>query len=123
MSNRTWACVDCGKSYRRLQTTKLVKCSLCGQDCESVHWKIRIPSPTKKKEWLAFWTAYRREKGLLEQFQRDPRIKEITLEILNQRWLRPKPVTKDKAKRALADHQRRQSEKNSARKATMRARP
>jgi hypothetical protein len=37
---------------------------------------------------LQFWTIYRREKGLIEKFQRDPRIKQITLELLNQRWLR-----------------------------------
>ena len=120
MSNRTWACVDCGKSYRRVSTAKVVKCAGCGQDCEKVHWKIRIPSPSKKKEWAAFWTAYRREKGLLEQFQRDPRIKEITLEILTQRWTRPKPVTKDKSKRALAEHQRRQAEKAAGRKGAKR---
>lgn len=93
MSNRTWACVDCGKSYRRVQTVRIVKCSVCGQECESVHWKIHIPSPRRKKEWREFWTIYRREKRLLEEFQRDPRIKEITLALLNQRWMRapPKP--------------------------------
>lgn len=93
MSNRTWACVDCGKSYRRVQTVRMVKCSVCGQECESVHWKIHIPSPRKKKEWLEFWTIYRREKRLLDEFQRDPRIKEVTLALLNQRWMRalPKP--------------------------------
>ena len=93
MSNRTWACVDCGKSYRRPQTVRTVKCSVCGQECESVHWKIHIPSPRKKKEWLEFWTLYRREKRLLDEFQRNPRIKVVTLALLNQRWMRDVPKT------------------------------
>jgi hypothetical protein len=33
--------------------------------------------------------VYRREKRLIEQFQNDPRIKEITLELLNQHLMRP----------------------------------
>ncbi len=88
MSNRTWVCVDCGKSYRRVQTVEAVTCALCGQPCEYVHWKLHIPSPKKPQEWRSFWTTYRREKSLIEQFYRDPRIKEINLELLNQRHAR-----------------------------------
>jgi hypothetical protein len=88
MSNRTWVCVDCGKSYRRIQSILTVNCSICGQPCEYVHWKIHIPSPRKSKEWTRFWATYRKEQRLIEQFVRDPRIKEIRLELLNQKWSR-----------------------------------
>ena len=98
MSNRTWACVDCGKSYRRSQSVTAVRCAECGEACESVHWKIHIPSPRKKKEWLSFWAVYRRETALIERFKRDPRIREITLELLNQRWIRPDPAKRKQAK-------------------------
>lgn len=86
MSNRTWACVDCGKSYRRQQGVEAVICAHCRQPCEYVHWKMRIPSPAKRKDWDAFWTAYRREKSLIARFRNDPSIKEITLELLNLHW-------------------------------------
>ena len=122
MSNRTFACVDCGKSYRRAATTKLVKCPLCGQECERVHWKLHIPSPAKKKEWTAFWTKYRREKRLLDQFQRDPRVKEITLDLLNQRWVRQEPLKKLKAKRALAAHKKRAGDRKVSREPPVRVR-
>ena len=89
MSNRTWVCVDCGKSYRRDQTVGAVTCSICGQACEYVHWKLHIPSPAKEKEWQLFWCTYRREKRLLEEFERDPSIKQLTLTLLNQSWTRP----------------------------------
>ena len=89
MSNRTWVCVDCGKSYRRDHAVGAVACSICGQECEYVHWKLHIPSPAKKKEWQLFWCTYRREKRLMEEFQRDPSIKRLTLTLLNQTWTRP----------------------------------
>jgi hypothetical protein len=88
MSNRTWVCVGCGKSYRRDQSVDEVPCSLCGAPCEDMHWKLRIPSPKKKKDWIEFWTTYRREKRLIEEFQNNPKIQEITLELLNQHWRR-----------------------------------
>ncbi len=88
MSNRTWVCVDCGKSYRRNQLVDSVVCSICGDPCEYVHWKIHIPSPKRAKEWMDFWAAYRREKQLIKRFVDDPSIKEITLELLNQKWVR-----------------------------------
>jgi hypothetical protein len=88
MSNRTWVCVDCGKSYRRRQNVEAVPCAVCGKGCEYVHWKLHIPSPRKKKQWEEFWTVYRRETELIERFKADPRIKEITLDLLNQHWVR-----------------------------------
>jgi hypothetical protein len=88
MSNRTWACIECGKSYRRDQTVESVKCAICSQECEFVHWKIRIPSPAKQKEWNRFWNSYSREKCLIEQWLADESIKVITLDILNQQWIR-----------------------------------
>lgn len=83
MFNRTCVCVECGKSYRRVQTVETVSCSLCGEPCEYVHWKIHIPSPKKRKEWNAFWAEYRTEKRLLEQFRTDPKLKRVFLRILN----------------------------------------
>ncbi|MCC6553927.1 MAG: hypothetical protein IT372_13030 [Polyangiaceae bacterium] len=65
-----------------------VVCSICGDPCEYVHWKIHIPSPKRAKEWMDFWAAYRREKQLIKRFVDDPSIKEITLELLNQKWVR-----------------------------------
>ncbi|WP_437678973.1 hypothetical protein [Sorangium sp. So ce131] len=88
MSNRTWVCVDCGKSYRRHQGTGGVSCSICGRGCEYVHWKIHIPSPKRAKAWAEFWEKYRREKRLIERFEADSSIKEIFLEIMNERRLR-----------------------------------
>ena len=88
MSNRTWVCVECGKSYRRVQTIEAVSCSLCGQPCEYVHWKIHIPSPKKRKEWEAFWTEYRAEKRLLERFRTNPKLKRVSLRILNQELIK-----------------------------------
>jgi len=87
MSNRTWVCVECGKSYRRDQTVKDLACALCHEPCEYVHWKIHIPSPKKKKEWTAFWTQYREEKRLLAQHHRDPRMKGVKLPLLNLQLL------------------------------------
>ena len=89
MSNRTWVCVDCGKSYRRDQTVKEVRCALCAEPCEYVHWKIHIPSPKKKKEWGTFWAQYREEKRVIDQFNRDPNMKEVYLPLLNQKLMRP----------------------------------
>ncbi len=66
----------------------MLRAPSAGSPASTVHWKIHIPSPRKKKEWLEFWAIYRREKRLLEQFQNDPRIKEITLDPLNQHWMR-----------------------------------
>lgn len=88
MSNRTWACIECGKSYRRDQTVESVKCAICGKFCEYVHWKIRIPSPKKQKEWNKFWSIYRLEKRLIEQWLADESIKVISLDILNEHWSR-----------------------------------
>ncbi len=86
MGNRTWACVDCGKTYRRDQNlTEAMTCPLCGHECESVHWKIRVPSPKKRKEWHKFWQLYRREKAELERCLADGNVEEVVLDILNMR--------------------------------------
>jgi hypothetical protein len=86
MGNRTWACVDCGKTYRRDQSFDgPVKCAICGDDCEYVHWKIRVPSPKNPKEWKRFWQLYREEKRELERWYRDGSVTAITLDILSMR--------------------------------------
>lgn len=88
MNNRTHVCLGCEKSYRRDQKEESVNCPLCGSKCEYVHKKIRIPSPKHKKKWKIFWTQYRKELRLLEEFRNNPHIKEIKLDILNQVWKR-----------------------------------
>jgi hypothetical protein len=89
MSNRTWVCLTCEKSYRRDQMVEAVSCAICGQPCEYVHWKLHIPSPKKKHEWRDFWARYLREKQLIEQFWADPHLKQLDLELLNQRLTKP----------------------------------
>ncbi len=88
MSNRTWVCLACEKSYRRDSKITELPCALCHQPCEYVHWKLHIPSPRRKREWSDFWTRYRLEKQLLKQFENDPRIKEVELELLSRRLTR-----------------------------------
>lgn len=88
MSNRTWVCLDCRKSYRRDQVVQSVSCALCGQVCEYVHWKLHIPSPKKEREWAAFWAQYLHEKQMIERFNSDPNLKLIELPLLNQRLSR-----------------------------------
>lgn len=88
MSNRTFVCLNCWKSYRRDQNLGEMGCPICHQACEYVHWKIRIPSPKRKRQWKLFWNKYKAEKRLLEEFQRDPTTKVIELDILNQKWVR-----------------------------------
>ncbi len=83
MSNRTWACIDCGKTFRREQTVETVQCPHCGEPCEFVHWKIRIPSPKNRKEWDTFWEQYRNEKRQLEAFHDGTLKTPVTLRILN----------------------------------------
>ena len=70
MSNRTWTCVPCRQSFRRVQTVAAVACPHCHGPCEYVHQKIRVPSPRRVKVWAAFWAAYRAEKALLAAHHR-----------------------------------------------------
>jgi hypothetical protein len=82
MSKRTWVCVPCRKSYRRSQDVPTFRCPTCQTACEYVHWKIRIPSPKRPKEWERFWDKYRAEKALLESFHRGELREDVTLELL-----------------------------------------
>jgi len=83
MSQRTWVCVSCCKSYRRAQDLPSLQCPTCQAACENVHWKIRIPSPKRPKVWAAFWTKYRAEKALLDAFHRGELKESVRLELLN----------------------------------------
>jgi squalene cyclase len=56
-----------------------------------VDWKLHIPSPTKRKEWDAFWTQYLFEKRETARFHADPRVEQVELPLLNRRLLRAKP--------------------------------
>ena len=84
MSNRTWVCLNCRKSYRRVQTVGSVACPICKAACEYVDWKIHIPSPKRARAWNEFWEKYRAEKALIDEFQHDESIKEVRLGLLNQ---------------------------------------
>lgn len=83
MSNRTWTCISCRKSYRRTQTITAVNCPTCHGQCEYVHWKIRVPSPKRIKAWNEFWSKYKAEKSLIEAFHRGELRESVTLELLN----------------------------------------
>ena len=83
MSNRTWACVDCGKTFRRDQSIDAVNCAQCGKPCEFIHWKIHVPSPKNRKAWDTFWLQYRAEKRELEFYQNGKHQGGVTLELLN----------------------------------------
>ena len=83
MSQRTWVCVPCRKSYRRAQDVQLVRCPTCGSECEYVHWKTRIPSPRRPKVWAEFWDKYRAEKATLDAFHRGELREQVRLELLN----------------------------------------
>ncbi len=88
MSNRTWVCLTCKKSYRRDQTLAAISCALCGENCEYVHWKLHIPSPAKKRKWGVFWTEYLQEKRLIEQFNTNPNLKHVKLKLLHMQLIR-----------------------------------
>lgn len=83
MSQRTWVCVPCERSYRRNQNIESLDCPNCGKQCEYVHWKIRIPSSRRRKEWNAFWAKYRAEKALLRRYERGELRDNVRLELLN----------------------------------------
>jgi len=83
MSQRTWVCIPCGKSYRRSQDVEALRCPSCRQFCEYVHWKIRIPSPSQRVKWDQFWEKYREEKKLLLAFHRGELQVSVNLELLN----------------------------------------
>jgi len=88
MSNRTWACISCRKKYRRIQSSdRPVICAICRNECEYVHWKVRVPSPKNEKEWRRFWSIYLSEKQALVKFYNDELIEEITLDILNMKLM------------------------------------
>lgn len=88
VSNRTWACVACGKTYRRDQRLPgPVVCAICRNPCEYVHWKIRVPSPKKAREWNRFWRLYRSERRELERCFSDGNVEEVVLDLLNMRIL------------------------------------
>lgn len=89
MSNRTWACVSCRKSFRRDQSVPAVACPHCHQVCEAVHTKMRVPSPRRVKAWDAFWDAYRAEKALLAAHSRGELREKVNLPLLNMVLLPP----------------------------------
>ncbi len=83
MSNRTWACIPCRKTFRRIQTEALLSCPQCGAACEFVDWKMRVPPTRNVKRWIEFWNQYRQEKRTLQNFHEGTLKSETKLELLN----------------------------------------
>ena len=90
MSNRTWACIPCGKTFRRDAALDALNCAECGGACEYVEWKIHIPSPRNGKRWAAFWKQYRYDKSILEAFHKGELVEIVHLKLLNMA-LYPQP--------------------------------
>ena len=65
LSNRTYACIPCGKTFRIELVRGDYSCPLCGGACESVGLKLRVPSPKNRKRWLRFWEDVREDKRTL----------------------------------------------------------
>ncbi|WP_302120729.1 hypothetical protein [Allorhodopirellula heiligendammensis] len=108
MSNRTWACIPCGKTYRRNQTVTNLPCPQCGAPCEYVHWKMRVPSPRNVKKWLAFWRQYRAEKQILAGTGDAPSAGPRHLELLNRIiWSGSMPSGDHESQRKWKDQARR----------------
>jgi len=83
MSNRTWACVPCGKTFRRPRTVEELACPECREACEFVHWKMRVPPAKHRKQWLDFWRRYRAEKLALAAYFGGTLTADMQLELLN----------------------------------------
>ena len=84
MSNRTFACLRCRKLQRKDQSLKVFNCPICGEQCERVPWKLRVPAPSKVKQWDRFWQQYLFECRQIAEFEANPHIKELHLTLLNQ---------------------------------------
>jgi DNA-directed RNA polymerase subunit RPC12/RpoP len=82
VSNRTWACVKCGKTYRRPLETMQVRCAGCGDACERIPTKIRVPSPANRSKWNQFWREYHHEVDLFRRWQNRQLEEDVTLPIL-----------------------------------------
>jgi len=81
-------CLACRRAWRKSQPARSVACAHCGEPCEYVHWKIRVPSPKRERAWRVFWKKYLAEKHLIAEFLADPAIERVELDLLNQVWLR-----------------------------------
>jgi hypothetical protein len=65
-----------------------------------VDWKIRIPSPKRRKQWDAFWDQYLFEKRELSRFKASKSPEEIRLPLLNLHYVRrAEPATRKKKKK------------------------
>ena len=63
MSNRTWCCVSCRKTYRRTQTITAVECPASPR-CVRIRSLEDPHAIAESKEGVrdSFWTRYRAEK-------------------------------------------------------------
>jgi DNA-directed RNA polymerase subunit RPC12/RpoP len=88
MTNQTYVCLECKKSFRQTPGRGDFRCPHCKNKCIAVHYKIRIPSPKRVREWDKFWEKYLKEIRLLEDFLNDPSVKFVKLDIYNQKWVK-----------------------------------
>jgi hypothetical protein len=82
VSNRTWVCIKCGKTYRRAEGTLQVRCAGCGDACESIPTKIRVPSPVNRLRWEQFWREYPEEVRIFREWKSGKLKQDVRLPIL-----------------------------------------
>lgn len=70
MSKRTWICVPCRKSYRRVKSTTSLECPSCHEPCVYAERVSGIPSPKRPKEWDAFWARYKLDADMQQEAER-----------------------------------------------------
>jgi hypothetical protein len=56
---------------------------ICQKPCEYVHWKIRVPSTKRRKQWETFWIQYLDKKQRLAQYYANGSKGPLKLELLN----------------------------------------